>query len=167
MSLMKAHVRYSQGLATRFKHLMQDYEEFVQSDQRNKESPPEVNANDQERAQIEEARIKSEPIQILDGLSSDRVEENANKPVGHEVVMIEALIEAELIEKVRHLRPRRTKKNTNKAKKAVVQDKTVLKIETLKDEPGQVLLEFGTEREEENAEEEGKAMVQAEERFDY
>jgi len=75
------------------------------------------------------------------GLSSDRADDNANKQVGQEVIMIEAPIE-----KVRRLRPRRIKKKAKKSKKAFVQDKTVLQIETLMDEPGEVLLELGTEK---------------------
>ena len=67
------------------------------------------------------------------------------------------------IEKDRRLRPRRIKKKAKKSKKDFVQDKTVLQIETLTDEPGEVLLELGTERKDEIAEEEGEAMVQAEE----
>ena len=79
MSLMKAHVQYSQDLANEFSQIIHDYEEFVESEQRNDESPLEATTNSLDSARIQavcikiEALMEKEPVHLLRG--PDRVNE--------------------------------------------------------------------------------------------
>ena len=113
MSLMKAHVRYSQGLATEFAHLIQDYEEFVVSELRIEESQLEAAyASAQAEAVENEAAciklkelMEKEPIEMLSRLRHQRVKKNIEAGVNLEAVkqIYEDLISYNSIDELRSL----------------------------------------------------------------
>ncbi len=78
MSLMKAHVQYSQSLATEFSHLIKDYEDLVQA-------PEIIELDAQEEVELEavcaefEELMDNEPIAVLRSLRPYGVEVNTEK----------------------------------------------------------------------------------------
>ncbi len=80
MSLMKAHVQYSQSLATEFSHLIKDYEDLVQA-------PEIIELDAQEEVELEavsaefEELMDNEPISVLRALMPYGVEENTEEVV--------------------------------------------------------------------------------------
>ena len=56
---MKSQVRFSQNLAIEFSHLMQDYSEFVESEESKEAGPKAEDVNVEEEADIEEAIRRS------------------------------------------------------------------------------------------------------------
>ncbi len=91
MSLMKAHVEYSQNLAAEFSHLIKDYEVLI-------ESTAEIVPAVQEEVDLEavctvfEELMENEPIDVLRTLRPYGVEENAEE-AAIEPVAVEKLHE--------------------------------------------------------------------------
>ncbi len=86
MSLMKAHVQYSQNLAVQFSQLIQNYEELI-------EAPEDIELYDQEGVGLEAAcavfdeLMENEPIDVMRALRPDGLDENA----GEEFIKQEAV----------------------------------------------------------------------------
>jgi len=80
MSLMKAHVQYSQNLAVEFSHLIKDYEELV-------EAPEDIVPDAQEEVDLEavcavfEELMGNEPIDVLRALWPLGVDKNVEEAV--------------------------------------------------------------------------------------
>jgi len=80
MSLMKAHVQYSQSLAAEFTHLIKDYEELV-------EAPEDIVPDAQEEVDLEavcavfEELMENEPIAVLQALRPNGVDKNVEEAV--------------------------------------------------------------------------------------
>jgi len=80
MSLMRAHVQYSQSLASEFSGLIKDYEELV-------EAPEVIVPVTQEEVDLEaicavfEELMENEPIAVLRALRPNGVDENAEEEV--------------------------------------------------------------------------------------